>query len=118
MSNLPAQVDLNLFTAQAGIGLLLGVLAFAMQAWAFVDAAITRPDAFVAAGKRTKKFWLAVTGVSMLIGFYFVLAPFGIFALLAIVAAAVYLADVRPAVKSLRGGNNNRGTHMGPYGPW
>lgn len=118
MDYLPAQLGFDLFSAQRGVGMFLGALAFAMQAWALIDCAITRPDAFVAAGKRTKGFWLAITGVSALIGFYFVLAPFGIFALLAIVAAAVYLTDVRPAVKSLRGGNNNRGTHMGPYGPW
>ena len=34
-----------------------------------------------------------------------------------VVAAAVYLVDVRPAVKQV-GGGGSRGTHMGPYGPW
>jgi len=109
-------VDL-IASAQSSVSMLLGLLAAALQAWALVDALLTRPDAFVAAGKRTKGFWLAITGVAALIGFVFVLNPFNIFSLLAIVAAAVYLTDVRPAVRSLRG-RNNRGTQMGPYGPW
>jgi hypothetical protein len=39
----------------------------------------------------------------------------GLFGLAAVVAASVYLADVRPAVKDAgRGGSRN----TGPYGPW
>ena len=34
--------------------------------------------------------------------------------LAAFVAAAIYLADVRPKVKDFR----NSGTSSGPYGPW
>lgn len=103
---------------QSLISLALGVVALVLQAWAFADAVTTRADAFAAAGKRTKGLWAAITGVAALIGFVFVFNPFNIFSLLAIVAAAVYLTDVRPAVKSLRGRGNNRGGHMGPYGPW
>ncbi len=106
-----------LFGAQGYILLFLGVGALAMQAWAVVDAATTRPDAFVAAGKRTKGFWLAITGVATLIGLVTFQNPLNLFGLLAFVAAAIYLADVRPAVKSMRG-RNNPGSHMGPYGPW
>ena len=43
------------------------------------------------------------------------IGPLGLFGLAAVVAASVYLADVRPAVKDAgRGGSRN----MGPYGPW
>lgn len=97
---------------QAAIG--LGVLA--MMVWALVDCARTRPDAFPAAGKRTKTFWLALTGAATAVGFIFVLQPFNLFNLAAVVAAAVYHADVKPAVRALRG--QRPGTHMGPYGPW
>ena len=34
---------------------------------------------------------------------------------MAFVAAAIYLADVRPKVRSLKGGLL---AHQGPYGPW
>ncbi len=109
--------DLNLFNAQASVALLLGVVALALEVWAALDAATTRADAFVAAGKRTKGFWLAITVVAALLGFVSVTNPLNLFGLIAFVAAAIYLADVRPAVRSLRG-RNNRGTQMGPYGPW
>jgi hypothetical protein len=39
-----------------------------------------------------------------------------IFGLAAVVASAVYLVDVRPAVKQYRG--RRPGTSEGPYGPW
>ena len=38
-----------------------------------------------------------------------------ILAVVAFVAAAVYLADVRPKVREFKRG---RSTHNGPYGPW
>jgi hypothetical protein len=34
---------------------------------------------------------------------------------IAFVAAAVYLADVRPKVREFKRGSS---THNGPYGPW
>ncbi len=109
--------DFSLFSAQASVALVLGLAALALELWAAIDAVTTRPDAFVAAGKRTKGFWAAVTGVAALLGFVSFNDPLNLFGLIAFVAAAIYLTDVRPAVRSLRG-RNNRGTQMGPYGPW
>ena len=43
--------------------------------------------------------------------------PIGILAVVAFVAAAIYLTDVKPKVKDFRSGGGT-GTHMGPYGPW
>jgi hypothetical protein len=95
------------------------VAAFVVEAWAFLDA-IRRPAAsFVAAGKRTKPIWLIITGVALLIGIGCVLGEltlFGSFLALPIVgfvASAIYMADVRPKIKSLRSTQR-----MGPYGPW
>jgi len=108
---------MDILQAQGWVALLLGVAALAAQAWSFVDALLNRPDAFVAAGKRTKGFWLAVTGGATLIGFVFVLNPFNIFSLVAIVAAGIYLTDVRPALRAV-GGRGRRSGSAGPYGPW
>ena len=107
----------NLNGAQSLVLLLLGSLAFLMQVFALVDAARHRPDAFVAAGKRTKQFWVIVLAVATALGFVSVLNPLNIFSLLAVVAAGIYLADVRPALRQVsgRGGGSQ---HMGPYGPW
>jgi hypothetical protein len=100
----------NLVAAAVGLGV------FAMMLWALVHCARTRQDAFPAAGKRTKTFWLLLTGGATVVGFIFMLNPFNLFNLAAIVAAGVYHADVKPAVNGVQRGG--QGTHMGPYGPW
>src|SRR5262245_46851536 len=108
----------NLNGAQNLVLLALGLLAFAMQVFALVDATRNRPDAFVAAGKRTKRFWVIVLAVATALGFVSVTSPLNIFSLLAVVGAGIYLADVRPALRQVSGGRGNSGQHMGPYGPW
>ena len=84
------------------------------RAWAFVDALRRRPDAFAAADKRTKGFWLAVTGVALAVGFVTFTSIVGMLGLLAVIAAGVYLADVKPALDRVMG----KGRSDGPYGPW
>lgn len=91
-------------SAQGTIALVLSLAILAMEVFAFVDALRQRSDAFVAAGKRTKTIWLAVTGVAALLGFLTLGNPLNLFALLGVVGAAVYLTDVRPAVRSVGGG--------------
>ncbi|HET9970949.1 MAG TPA: DUF2516 family protein [Streptosporangiaceae bacterium] len=99
--------------------LALGLAAFVVEAWAFVDA-ITRPSqAFVAAGKQTKQLWLIILGVATVVGLAFAIigvGPTSILPVAAFVAAAIYLADVRPKVRSFP--KNRSGTSSGPYGPW
>ena len=88
-------------------GLLLLVLtwgALALAAWAFIDALVRPAPAFVAAGKLTKPGWVAITGIAIAVVYFFGLMSF--FGLPAIIAAIVYLVDVRPAVRGLRRGNS------------
>ena len=100
---------------QTYIVLGLSAVAFGVEVWAFVDCLRRRPDAFVAAGKRTKQFWMLLTGVAVLLGFIGIGRVFGFLAIIAIVAAGVYLADVKPALDQVTGrGSGNQG----PYGPW
>ncbi len=104
-------------TLQGLIMLALGLLAFGLQVFALVDAIRQRAGAFVAAGKQTKQRWLIFLGVATAIGFVSLGSalggPLNIFNLIAVVAAAVYLTDVRPAVRGMTGGRGS-----GPYGPW
>jgi hypothetical protein len=96
--------------------LALAVVAFGVEAWAFIDA-ITRPaPAFLAAGKLTKTKWLLILGVAFVLGLYAAAygSAIGFLSVIAFVAAAVYLSDVRPKVKEFRKSN----IHSGPYGPW
>lgn len=92
------------------LGLSLAILA--MQAFAFADAVRRRPEAFVRADKRTKQIWLIVTGVALLLGFLTLGNPLNLFALLGVVGAGVYLADVRPALRA----QGDQGGHG--RGPW
>jgi predicted membrane metal-binding protein len=94
--------------------LLLG--AFVIEAWAFGDALRRPSSAFPAAGKQTKPIWLIILGVAFVIGIAGAvgyLSLISIFPIVAFVAAAIYLVDVRPKVKTMK-----PGTHQGPYGPW
>lgn len=79
---------------------------FGLCVWALIDAARRPAGAFVAAGKRTRQFWLIVLGVATGVSFI-ALPPLGalrFLALLAAVAAVVYLVDVRPAIGGHSGG--------------
>ena len=88
-------------------GLLLFVLywgVLALAVWAFVDALIRPAPGFVAAGKLTKPGWAAITGLAALILLW--QGPMSFLGLPAVIAAIVYLVDVRPAVRGLRRGNS------------
>jgi uncharacterized membrane protein YkvI len=61
---------------------------------ALIDA-LARPDrGFVIAGKQTKHFWIVVLVLALVSTFI------GFLSLVGLVAALVYLLDVRPAVAS------------------
>lgn len=94
---------------------LLALLALALQVWAFLDAAVRPTAAFPAADKQTKKFWLILLGVLAVADLAGVGGGIlGMVTIIGIIAALVYLLDVRPAVRQYGG---RRGT-QGPYGPW
>ena len=109
--------------AQTLVFFLLYFTVFVLAVWALVDAAIRPTAAYLSGGKRTKGFWLAVTGVSTAVAFVAIPRPFGLglmsfLALGAAVGAIVYLVDVRPAIRpySGRGGGPRGGS--GPRGGW
>jgi len=84
--------------------LVLYLAAQALTVWAFVDALVRPANGFVATGKLTKPAWLAITGLAAVI-LYLTKNPIALLGLPAIVAAVVYLVDVRPAVRGLHRGN-------------
>ncbi|RBM17871.1 DUF2516 family protein [Streptomyces sp. PT12] len=95
--------------------LFLGLLV--MSAFALVHAALQREDAFRAADKQTKSFWLIILGVAVAVQ-----ALLGgiLFLLVGTIATIVYLVDVRPALRLVSGGGRGggRSSSDGPYGPW
>ncbi|SED51375.1 DUF2516 family protein [Ruania alba] len=94
---------------QGYLFLILALAAFALALWALIDAAVRPAQAYLSADKRTKGFWLAVTGLATLLTFLAVPSGGGggvlFLMLLGGVPAGVYLADVRPAVRSYGGGS-------------
>ena len=100
---------------QSTLVLILGLAALACEIFALVDALRHRPDAYVAAGKRTKNFWMILLLIAVVLGVITLFNVLNLFGLVGFIAAAVYLADVRPALRQVSG----RGRPQdGPYGPW
>ncbi|TFV62973.1 UNVERIFIED_ORG: DUF2516 family protein [Bacillus sp. AZ43] len=85
--------------------LALYVGAQGLTLWAFVDALVRPAPAFPATGKLTKPAWAAITGLAALIIFW-MQSPMSLLGLPAVIAAIVYLVDVRPAVRGLPRGNS------------
>jgi Protein of unknown function (DUF2516) len=71
--------------------------------YAFVHALLQRPDAFTAADKLTKPAWLGITGAAALV-LVLLPGPMTILWLGGLVAALVYIVDVRPQVKDVQRG--------------
>ena len=63
-----------------------------VKLFALIDAASRPEAAYVSAGKRTKKFWLLVLVLALASTFV------GFFSIIGLVAALVYIVDVRAAI--------------------
>jgi hypothetical protein len=98
-----------MFSLAGGLLQLLNLGLLVLVAWALIDAVTRPPAAFVAAGKQTKQIWLAILGVSLVLCVIGLGGFLGFFGFIVVVAAIVYLVDVRPAVRGMRPG--------GPWGP-
>lgn len=84
------------------MGYVLAVLQIAVlvtTVYAFVHAALQRPDAYTAADKLTKPVWLVILGVGALLALVLGITGVAISA----VAAGVYLVDVRPKILEIQG---------------
>ena len=84
------------------MGYVLAVLQIAVlvtTVYAFVHAALQRPDAYTAADKLTKPVWLVILGVAGLVAAFLSITGVAI----AAVAAGVYLVDVRPKILEIQG---------------
>lgn len=81
--------------------LLVAVLVTAV--YAFVHAALQRPDAYIAADKLTKPVWLVILGAAVALAsiLYPVLGVLGM--AMSACASGVYLVDVRPKLLEIQG---------------
>lgn len=86
-----------MFGLQSMVMTVVFYVVTAAELWALVDAVIRPTQAYVAADKLTKPAWLVILGLALattlFLGF--------IFMLVGLIAACVYLLDVRPALSSV-----------------
>jgi hypothetical protein len=73
-------------------------------AFAVIDAARARADAFTAADKLTKPAWLGITGGGLAVLLLFQRGPLDLLWLIGLIAVLVYLVDVRPSLIEVQGG--------------
>ena len=93
---------MSIFAIPAWIYLIISVAMFFTTAFAFIDSLQHKPDAYVAADKLTKNTWMIILGLGVAAQMLFWgSGPISLFHLAAIIAAIVYLVDVRPTLRSL-----------------
>ncbi|NUS72185.1 MAG: DUF2516 family protein [Corynebacteriales bacterium] len=87
------------------IALVIFLVSLVLEVWAFIHCAIQRSDAFTALGTLSKGIWLLLIGGMMLLSYFFFILN-SLFGLIALIAALVYLLDLRPRIKDLLNGNH------------
>ncbi|GAA2484186.1 DUF2516 family protein [Streptomyces gobitricini] len=105
----------------AGFSTFLFLLNLAMLLIAVVAlfiAVTAREDAYRAANKQTKMFWLVILGVTVAVN---LLVPMLFLQIAGLIASIVFMVDVRPALQQVsggRGGPRGGSSSDGPYGPY
>ncbi|MCX4511701.1 DUF2516 family protein [Streptomyces sp. NBC_01619] len=103
----------------AGFGTILWLLNLAMLILAVVAlgiAVFAREDAYRAADKQTKMFWLILLGITVAVN---LLVPMLFLQIAGLIATIVFMVDVRPALRQVSGGGRQGGSSSdGPYGPY
>ncbi|MFI6288044.1 DUF2516 family protein [Streptomyces sp. NPDC051018] len=98
--------------------LVVGLVFLVTSVTALVMAALAREDAYRAADKKTKGFWLIILGLAVVVN----LIPLNLLflSIAGLIASIVFFVDVRPALKQVTGGGGRRGgsSSDGPYGPY
>ncbi|MEU8707531.1 DUF2516 family protein [Streptomyces sp. NPDC048565] len=95
--------------------LYLAMLVLAVVALVF--AVTAREDAYRAADKQKKSFWLIILGATVFVN---LVIPILFLQIAGVIASIVFMVDVRPAIKTVTGGGGRRGgsSSDGPYGPY
>ncbi|MPY60100.1 DUF2516 family protein [Streptomyces spongiae] len=107
-----------LLTAFGGFMSLLYLAMLLLAVAALVLAVLAREDAYRAADKQSKMFWLVILGVTVAVN---LLVPMLFLQIAGLIATIVFFVDVRPALRQVSGGGRggSRGSSSdGPYGPY
>jgi uncharacterized protein DUF2516 len=106
---------------QTVVALVLAIGSLGLTGFALADVVRRRGTLFPHAGRLSKGAWLGILIAAFLIALLSLTqalatgsAPLGLLNIAGVIAAGVYLADVKPKLKQLGGGNTNND----PYGKW
>ena len=91
----------NVFDIQGTVLLVALLLSIGIKMFAFVNSLMFSRESYHAANKLTKPAWCAILGAGFVWSILFLGSPLNLINLVFLIAAFVYLADVRPALKSL-----------------
>ena len=94
-------VGVNVFEIEGTILLVVTLAMIGIKIFALVTSLMFTPDHYRAADKLTKQAWVAILGLGVVAAVLLVGSPLGILNLAFAIAAFVYLADVRPALRGL-----------------
>ena len=90
---------LQVFQAESLVLMVVDLALLVVKLWAFISSLTYSSEAYNAANKLTKPAWTIILGIGVAV--QLIVGGFGILNMAFIVAAFVYLADVRPALSSL-----------------
>jgi hypothetical protein len=101
-----------------GLMFVVGLVFIVTAVAALIMAATARADAYRAADKQSKNFWLIILGITVVVN---LVVPILFLQIAGLVASIVFLVDVRPALRQVSGGGGGRrggSSSDGPYGPY
>ncbi len=90
---------MNVFAVEGTIWFVIFLVLLVVKAVAFVSSLVYPPQAYDATGKLTKPAWSVILGLGLVA--QLLVGGLGIINLVFTVAAFVYLADVRPALREV-----------------
>ena len=85
------------------LNLLILIFSLIVQSLALIHCLTQRGDGFQAIGTLPKGAWAAILAVCIVLTLL-ISGPIGIFGLIGVAAALIYLLDVRPGLKDLSDG--------------
>lgn len=94
---------------QGFVLLVLGIGSFLLTGFAVFDALRRKSALFPHVGRLTKTVWLGILAAAFLISIVSLgyTSTLGLLNVIGVVAAGVYLAEVRPKLRQLDGGGNS-----------
>ena len=104
-------------SVQSFVLLLLGIGSAGLTGYAFADVIRRKGSLFPHVGRLSKGAWLGILGAAFAIAIVSLGSPntLGLLNVVGVVAAGIYLADLKPKLKQVGGGS---GSSYGPYGPY